>query len=176
MLTQGGLDYLKILVHFWPKVLVDFLHYVSRINCLTGAIISETHTRHKHILITKYDPPQYLFSFWTSDYQFKNLFPFPPVTAKINRRLRTPKHSPVIICCNRNGQLILLSQEEMELRVLEENDTFKRLYPRSLGSQTTTYPSWPLPFSLLLTFTNAFSSVVPILNRILYQWGREHCF
>jgi hypothetical protein len=26
---------------------VDFLHYDTRINCLTGAIISETHTRHK---------------------------------------------------------------------------------------------------------------------------------
>jgi len=56
MLTQGRLDYnwfysLKILAHFWPKVLVDFLHYVTRINCLTGAIISQTHTRHKHILI-----------------------------------------------------------------------------------------------------------------------------
>jgi hypothetical protein len=32
------------LAHFRSKVLVDFLHYVTRINCLTGAIISETHT------------------------------------------------------------------------------------------------------------------------------------
>jgi hypothetical protein len=64
MLTQGGLDYnsfysLKILAHFRSKVLVDFLHYVTRINCLTGATISETHTTNKYIYITKYDPPQY---------------------------------------------------------------------------------------------------------------------
>jgi hypothetical protein len=63
MLTQGRLDYnsfysLKILAHFRSKVLVDFLHYVTRINCLTGAIISETHTTNKYIYITKYDPPQ----------------------------------------------------------------------------------------------------------------------
>ncbi len=54
MLTQGGLDYnwfysLKILAHFRSKVLVDFRHYNTRIKCLTGAIISETHTRHKYI-------------------------------------------------------------------------------------------------------------------------------
>ncbi len=57
MLTQGVLDQLdynsfyslKILAHFRPKVLVDFLHYYTRIKCLTGAIISETHTRHKYI-------------------------------------------------------------------------------------------------------------------------------
>ncbi len=40
---------LKILAHFRSKVLVDFLHYVTRINCLTGAIISETHTTNKYI-------------------------------------------------------------------------------------------------------------------------------
>ncbi len=28
---------------------MDFLHYYTRIKCLTGAIISETHTRHKYI-------------------------------------------------------------------------------------------------------------------------------
>jgi hypothetical protein len=54
MLTQGVLDdnsfySLKILAHFRSKVLVDFLHYYTRIKCLTGAIISETHTRHKYI-------------------------------------------------------------------------------------------------------------------------------
>ena len=32
---------------------MDFLHYDTRINCLTGAIISETHTRHKYILLNK---------------------------------------------------------------------------------------------------------------------------
>jgi hypothetical protein len=48
---------LKILAHFRSKVLVDFLHYVTRINSLTGAIISETHTTNKYIYITKYDPP-----------------------------------------------------------------------------------------------------------------------
>ncbi len=36
---------------------MDFLHYVTRINCLTGAIISETHITNKFIYITKYDPP-----------------------------------------------------------------------------------------------------------------------
>jgi hypothetical protein len=41
---------------------VDFLHYVTRINCLTGATISETHTTNKYIYKTKYDPPQYLLS------------------------------------------------------------------------------------------------------------------
>ncbi len=50
--TQGRLDYdwiysLKILAHFIrSKVLEDFLHYVTQINCLTGAIISETYIRH----------------------------------------------------------------------------------------------------------------------------------
>jgi hypothetical protein len=49
--TQGHLDYdrfysLKILAHFRPKVLVDFHHSVTQINCLTGAIISETYKRH----------------------------------------------------------------------------------------------------------------------------------
>jgi hypothetical protein len=66
MLTQGRLDYnwfysLKILAHLRSKVLVDFLHYVTRINCLTGAIISETHTTNKYIYIPKYNPPQKLF-------------------------------------------------------------------------------------------------------------------
>jgi hypothetical protein len=37
---------------------VDFLHYNTRINCLTGAIISETRHDIKYILITKYSPPQ----------------------------------------------------------------------------------------------------------------------
>jgi hypothetical protein len=64
MLTQGRLDYnlfysLKILAHFRSKVLVDFLHYITRINCLTGAIISETHTTNRYIFITKYNPSQY---------------------------------------------------------------------------------------------------------------------
>jgi hypothetical protein len=54
--TTQWLDYRLILFSkdigaFRSKVLVDFLHYVTRINCLTGAIISETHTRHKHVLI-----------------------------------------------------------------------------------------------------------------------------
>jgi hypothetical protein len=65
MLTQGQLDYnwfysLKTLAHFRSKVLVDFLHYITRINCLTGTIIA------RHILrinlftyVTEYDPPQY---------------------------------------------------------------------------------------------------------------------
>ncbi len=49
--TQGQLDYdwiysLKILAHFWSKVLEDFHHYVTQINCLTGATISETYIRH----------------------------------------------------------------------------------------------------------------------------------
>ncbi len=49
--TQGRLDYdwiysLKILAHFRSKVLVDFHHSVKQINCLTGAIISETYIRH----------------------------------------------------------------------------------------------------------------------------------
>ncbi len=49
--TQGRLDYdwfysLKILAHFRSKVLEDFLHYVTQINCLTGAIISETYIWH----------------------------------------------------------------------------------------------------------------------------------
>jgi len=49
--TQGHLDYnwiysLKILAHFRSKVLVDFHHFVTQINCLTGAIISETYIRH----------------------------------------------------------------------------------------------------------------------------------
>jgi hypothetical protein len=49
--TQGRLDYdyiysLKILAHFRSKVLEDFPHYVTQINCLTGAIISETYIRH----------------------------------------------------------------------------------------------------------------------------------
>jgi hypothetical protein len=37
---------LKTLAPFRSKVLVDFLHYVTQINCLTGAIISETYIRH----------------------------------------------------------------------------------------------------------------------------------
>jgi hypothetical protein len=32
------------LAHFRSKVLEDFPHYVTQINCLTGAIISETYT------------------------------------------------------------------------------------------------------------------------------------
>ncbi len=49
--TQGRLDYGLILfskdmAHFRSKVLVDFHHSVSQINCLTGAIISETYIRH----------------------------------------------------------------------------------------------------------------------------------
>jgi hypothetical protein len=49
--TQGLRDYdsfysLKILAHFRSKVLVDFHHSVTQINCLTGAIISETSIRH----------------------------------------------------------------------------------------------------------------------------------
>jgi hypothetical protein len=52
--TQGRLDYhwfysLKHLAHFRSKVFVDFLHYVTKINCLTGATISETHIRNKYI-------------------------------------------------------------------------------------------------------------------------------
>ncbi len=39
------------------KGFVDFLHYNSRINCLTGAIISETRHDIKYILITKCSPP-----------------------------------------------------------------------------------------------------------------------
>jgi hypothetical protein len=49
---------LKILAHFRPKVLVDFLHSFTQINCLTGAIIA------RHIIWTMYifkkqlcDPP-----------------------------------------------------------------------------------------------------------------------
>ncbi len=46
--TQGRLDYnwfysLKHLAHFWSKVLVDFLHSITQINELTGAIIARTH-------------------------------------------------------------------------------------------------------------------------------------
>jgi hypothetical protein len=46
--TQGRLDYdgiysLKILAHFRSKVLVDFHHSVTQINCLNGAIISKTY-------------------------------------------------------------------------------------------------------------------------------------
>jgi hypothetical protein len=41
------------------KGFVDFLHYDTMINCFTGAIISETHIRHKYILVTKCSPPQY---------------------------------------------------------------------------------------------------------------------
>ncbi len=49
--TQGRLDYdwiysLKILAHFRSKVLENFRHYVTQINYLTGAIISETYIRH----------------------------------------------------------------------------------------------------------------------------------
>jgi hypothetical protein len=40
---------LKQLAHFRSKVLVDFLHYVTQTNCLTGAIIRETHIRNKYI-------------------------------------------------------------------------------------------------------------------------------
>ncbi len=55
MCTQGLRDYdwfysLEILAHFRSKVLVDFHHSVVQINCLTGAIISETYIRH----ITKF--------------------------------------------------------------------------------------------------------------------------
>ncbi len=51
MCTRGLRDYdwfysLKILAHFRSKVLVDFHHSVTQINCLTGAIISETYIRH----------------------------------------------------------------------------------------------------------------------------------
>ncbi len=51
MCTQGLRDYdwnysLKILAHFRSKVLEDFPHYVTQINCLTGAKISETYIRH----------------------------------------------------------------------------------------------------------------------------------
>jgi hypothetical protein len=53
MCTQGLRDYdsfymysLKILAHFRSKVLEDFPHYVTQVNCLTGAIISETFIRH----------------------------------------------------------------------------------------------------------------------------------
>ncbi len=54
MCTQGLRDYdsiysLKILAHFRSKVLEDFPHYVTQINCLTGAIISETYTYTTHI-------------------------------------------------------------------------------------------------------------------------------
>jgi hypothetical protein len=38
-----------VLAHFRSKVLVDFLHYITRINCLTGAITSETQTNNKYI-------------------------------------------------------------------------------------------------------------------------------
>ncbi len=51
------------MAHFRSKVLVDFLHYVKRINCLTGATINETLTTNKYIYTTKYDPPQYFFLF-----------------------------------------------------------------------------------------------------------------
>ncbi len=49
MCTQGLRDYdwiysLQILAHFRSKVLEDFPHYVTQINCLTGAIISETYS------------------------------------------------------------------------------------------------------------------------------------
>jgi hypothetical protein len=50
---------------------VDFLHYVTRINCLNGAIISETHTTNKYIYITKYDPPQCYF-FLVENMELKN--------------------------------------------------------------------------------------------------------
>ncbi len=51
MCTRGLRDYdwfysLKILAHFRSKVLVDFHHSITQINCLTGAIISETYIRH----------------------------------------------------------------------------------------------------------------------------------
>ncbi len=61
---------LKILAHFRSKVLVDFLHYVTRINCLTGATISETHTTNKYIYTNQYDPPQYLL-FKTNQIRFQ---------------------------------------------------------------------------------------------------------
>jgi hypothetical protein len=51
MCTRGLRDYdsfysLKILAHFRSKVLVDFSPLRYQINCLTGAIISETYIRH----------------------------------------------------------------------------------------------------------------------------------
>ncbi len=39
---------LKVLAHFRPKILVDFLHSFTQINCLTGAITA------RHILRTIY--------------------------------------------------------------------------------------------------------------------------
>jgi hypothetical protein len=60
---QGQLDYnwfysLKTLAHFRYKEFVDFLNYVTQINCLTGAIIARHILRIIYIQITKYNPPQ----------------------------------------------------------------------------------------------------------------------
>ncbi len=53
MCTQGLRDYdwiyslkIPVLAHFRSKVLEDFPHYVTQINCLTVAIISDTYIRH----------------------------------------------------------------------------------------------------------------------------------
>jgi hypothetical protein len=52
---------------------MDFLHYITRINCLTGAITSETHITNKYIYITKYDPPQLFCLVWLPTDKFKNM-------------------------------------------------------------------------------------------------------
>ncbi len=62
--TQGRLDYdwiysLKTLAHFRSKVLEDFPHYVTQINCLTGAIIARHILRRLYLTKRLYDPPQY---------------------------------------------------------------------------------------------------------------------
>jgi hypothetical protein len=48
----------KTLAHFRSKVLVDFLHYVTQINCLTGAIIARHILRRLYLNKRLYDPPQ----------------------------------------------------------------------------------------------------------------------
>ncbi len=45
-------------MHFRSKVLVDFLHYVTQINCLTGAIIARQILRRLYLNKLLYDPPQ----------------------------------------------------------------------------------------------------------------------
>jgi hypothetical protein len=59
MCTQGQLDYnwfysLKTLAHFRSKVFVDFLHYVTQINSLTGAIIARQLNTILHTIIIFY--------------------------------------------------------------------------------------------------------------------------
>jgi hypothetical protein len=49
-------------------------YYVTRINCLTGAIISETYITNKYIYITTYDPPQYSIFIFPSTTVYTGIF------------------------------------------------------------------------------------------------------